>query len=125
MHQAKIRQFLPPDNLRGRTAIENVTGRTSDISEYCDFDFYDLVWCHPGLHPNFNEKNRTLVRWLGVYHKIGSYMCYYRILKKSGTVISATTVKHVTRDDMLDVETAAQVKIFNSDIDDRLDDKTL
>ena len=48
LHAAKIRQFLPRDQLKGRTAIETVTGKTPDISEYCDFDFYDLVWYHPG-----------------------------------------------------------------------------
>ena len=67
--------------------MEHVTGKTPEISEYCDFYFYDLVWYHPGFHPNFNDKNGTLGQWLGVYHRIGSYMCYW-ILKKSGTVVS-------------------------------------
>ena len=33
------------------------------------------------------------------------------------------TVQHVTRDDMLDDNTAAQFEIFNIDINERLDDK--
>ena len=36
--------------------MENVTVKTPHISEFCGFDFYDLVWYHPGLHPNFNDK---------------------------------------------------------------------
>ena len=48
-------------------------------------------------------------------------MCYW-ILTKSGTVIVETTVQHVTRDGMLDSETAVQVEIFSTDINDRLDD---
>ena len=56
MYQSKIRQFLPRDNMQGKTATEHVTGKTPDISEYCDFYFYDLVWYHPGLHPIFNDK---------------------------------------------------------------------
>ena len=76
VHQANIIQFLPQGKLQGRTSMEHVTSKTSDISKYCDFDFYDLVWYHPGLHPNFNDKNRTLGRCLGVYHRIRSDMCY-------------------------------------------------
>ena len=43
-HQAHIRRVLPRDSLNGRTALEHVTGKTPDISELCDFDFYDLVY---------------------------------------------------------------------------------
>ena len=38
-------------------------------------------------------------------------------------MIEETTVQHVTRVDMLDAETAAQVENFNTDINERLDDK--
>ena len=77
MHQYKIRKLLPQDKLQGRAAMENVNGKTLDISEYCDFDFYNLVWYHLGLHPNFNGENRTLGQWLDVSHGIGSDMCYW------------------------------------------------
>ena len=97
--------------------MDHVTGKISDISEYCDFYFYDLVWYHPGLHPNFNDENRTLGLWLRVSQRIGSYMCYC-ILTKSGTVIAETVVKHVTIYDMLDTKTAAQVEILNIDINE-------
>ena len=33
VHQANIRQLLPQDNLRGRNAMEHVTGNTLDISK--------------------------------------------------------------------------------------------
>ena len=42
--------------------------------------------------------------------------------EKSVTVIAETTVKHVTRDYMLDAKTAAQVENFNTAINERLDD---
>ena len=42
--------------------------------------------------------------------------------KKLGTVIADTTVQHITRYDMIDDETAAQVEDFNTDINERLDD---
>ena len=39
-------------------------------------------------------------------------------------MIAETTMQHVTRDDILDAETAAQVENFNTDINERLDDTT-
>ena len=44
--------------------------------------------------------------------------------KKSVTLIAETTVQNVTRDEMLDVETAAQVEDFNTDINELLDNTT-
>ena len=117
MYQANIIQFLPRENLQGRTVMEHVTSKTPDISKYNDFDFYDLVLYHPGLYPNFNDKNRTLVQWLGVSHRIGSDMCYWTVAK-SGTVIVETVVKHATIYDMLNTKTAAQVEILNIDINE-------
>jgi hypothetical protein len=40
----KTRQFLPRASLNNRAPMERVTGNTQEISEYLDFDFYDLVW---------------------------------------------------------------------------------
>ena len=36
---AKIMRILPKNELQGRTSYEEVTGKTQDKSEYCDFDF--------------------------------------------------------------------------------------
>ena len=101
--------------------MEHVTDKTLDISQYCDFDFYDLVCYHPGIHPKFNDENRALGQWIGVYHRIGSDMCYW-ILIKSGIVIADTTVQHVRRYDMFDSETVSQVEKFNTYINEQLDD---
>ena len=57
----------------GRTGIERITGETPDISEWLDFDIYDLVW----IWDNSDAKeNPILARWLGVAHRIGSFLCY-------------------------------------------------
>ena len=48
-------------------------------------------------------------------------MCYL-ILTKSVTVIEETTVKHVTRYDMIDAQTVEQVENISTDINERLDD---
>lgn len=120
-HTAKILQLLPRNSLQGRTGYEEVTGKTPDISEYCDFDFYDLVWYHAGVHPSISEENRELGRWLGVSHRVGSEMCYW-IMTASGKVIAETTVQHVTRDDMLDNDIATQIESFHNTLSERLDD---
>ena len=42
-HQAKMMQFIS----QGKEELfgyEHITGKTPDISEYCEFDFYYLVW---------------------------------------------------------------------------------
>ena len=80
-----------------------------DISKYRDVDFYHLVWYHAGVHPSISKENRELGRWLGVSHCIGRKMCYW-ILTKSVKVIAETTVKHVTREDLLDSNIATQVE---------------
>ena len=41
-HQAKMMQFIPRGQ-EERTGYEQITGKTPDISEYCDFAFYDRV----------------------------------------------------------------------------------
>ncbi|KAL7527756.1 hypothetical protein ACHAWF_002296, partial [Thalassiosira exigua] len=84
VHTSKIMQILPRSQLvRDRTALEAVTGKMPDISEFCDFDFYDLVWYHAGVHPGVGEQNREVGRWLGVSEHVGSDMCYW-ILSNNG-----------------------------------------
>jgi hypothetical protein len=101
--------------------MEEVTGKIPHISEYCDFDFYDLVWYFPGVHPSISQDNRALGRWVGVSHRIGSDMCYW-IITSDGIPISESTVQHVTRDDMLEPEIMNQIEEFNEALTTRLDD---
>ena len=77
-----------------RTGMERITGYTVDISEWTDFEFYDLCWYWDT--PN-DWENSKLGRWLGFYHPIGSSLCYW-ILNDMGTVLARTTVQHVTWD---------------------------
>jgi hypothetical protein len=45
---------------KGRTGIETITGDTPDISEWLDFDFYDLVWYWDAPHLAITEANPRL-----------------------------------------------------------------
>ena len=40
----------------------------------------------------------NIVRWVGITHWVGSYLCYW-VLTEKGKIISRTTVEHVTRDE--------------------------
>ena len=58
---------------------------------------------------------------MGVSHRNGNKICYW-VLTKPGTVVVETTVQHVIRDDLLDANTTSQVEIFNTYINERIDE---
>ena len=43
IYEAKILSLLPRGQ-EGRSGEEEITGQTPDISEFLDFEMYDLVW---------------------------------------------------------------------------------
>jgi hypothetical protein len=102
-----------------RPGIEVLTGDTVDISEWLDFEFYDLVWY---WHLPGDDDNPRIGRWLGVAHRIGSDMCYW-ILTLSGHVIARTTVQHITEVEQLDPVVRQRVVEFTAEVDAKLDDK--
>ena len=57
------------------TRYEEVTGQTAKISEWLDFEFYDLVyWYDRPKNPDVSDDVRRLARWLGISHHVGSDM---------------------------------------------------
>jgi Reverse transcriptase (RNA-dependent DNA polymerase) len=105
-----------------RTGYEEVTGQTPDISEWLDFEFFDLVWwLDRPTKPDFTDITRRLARWLGVSHRVGSDLSYW-LITDSGKIISKTSVEHVTRDDFLQPNLKAEIDCFNKRITESLDD---
>jgi hypothetical protein len=93
----------------GRSRYKQVTGKTPNISELLDFEFYNLVWWWDQPNkPNINDETKRLGRWLGASHRVGSDLCYW-LVTDSGKVVSKTSVEHVTRDDYLNEDTKAKV----------------
>ena len=82
------------------TGMERITGDTVDISEWTDFEFYDLCWYWDTSN---DWENPNLERWLGVSHCIGSSLCCW-VLNSIGTVLARTTVQHVTRGKIANTE---------------------
>ncbi len=54
-HAAKVMQMIPGNRHDSRTGYEEVTGKTPDISELLDFDFWDLVWYWAEEHPTVSN----------------------------------------------------------------------
>ena len=118
-HDAEILSRMAKNN-DSRSGFEMVTGNTPDISEWLDFGFYDLVWYHNSTAHSTNDDIKSLGRWLGVSHRVGSDMCY-KILSESGThEIHSTTVQHVTATDRLKPEIQRQITAFENAIHERL-----
>ena len=105
----------------GRTGIEEITGDTPDISEWLDFDFYDLVWYWDAPHLALTEENPKMGRWLGVSHRVGSDMCYW-IINEKGNVLARTTVQHVPELDLRTDQVKQRAEKFEKALTDRLND---
>ena len=84
----------------GITGTKRITGDTVDISEWTDFQFYDLCWYWDT--PN-DWENPKLGRCLDVSHHIVSSLRYY-IINGIGTVSTRTIEPHVTRDEIANTE---------------------
>jgi hypothetical protein len=105
----------------GRPGMEEISGNTIDISEWLDFEFYDLVWYWDEAKMDLNEDQRLLGRWIGIAHRVGSDMTYW-ILTKACRVIARSTVQHVTTEDMRQDMIKEIVNGFNLAVNTRLDD---
>lgn len=107
-----------------RPGIEQVTGQTWDISEYLDFEFWDLVWYYPGSGTKLDmtDEPRQLGRWIGPSHRVGSSLCYW-ILTAAGKLISNSTVQHVVRTDYQTPEVKTRINEFNNKMTERLSDE--
>ena len=68
----------------GRLPLERLTGDTIYISEWLEFEFYDLVWF---WNNQSDDTKPMLAQWLGVSHRVGIALCYW-ILSKKVNVLS-------------------------------------
>ena len=67
-------------SLHSRTPHELVTGFTPDISEFIDHTWYDPLWFYTDV--NFPQNKRELGRWLGIAHRVGQALCYWKLSNK-------------------------------------------
>ena len=102
----------------GRTAMERITGDTPDISEWLEFEFYDLCWYWDNQQDSNEPK---LGRWLGVSHRVGSALCYW-ILPNTGIVIARTTVQHLTKQEAAKPDTQQSIRDYHISMDKAIGD---
>ena len=105
-----------PFILQGRheqSGYEMITGKTPDILEYFDFDFYDLVWYWLWLNPFLSEHVCELARWMGIAHRVGLDMCYW-LMPVSGVPVVNSSVQHITADKLRNPEIMHQIDDFNT-----------
>ena len=99
------------------TGYDEVNGQTDEISEWLDFEFYDLIyWYDRSNKTDVSDDVRRLERWLGVSHRVRSNMCYW-LITESGKLISKTSLEHVTRNYMLASGTKQQIDTFNTKLE--------
>ena len=63
----------------GHSTLERLTGDTIDISEWLEFEFYDLVWF---WNKQSDDTSPRLVLCIGVSHSVDSALCYWIISEK-------------------------------------------
>ena len=105
----------------GRPGLEEVMGHTIDISEWLDFEFYDLVWYWDERKADMADDPKKIGRWLGIAHRVGSDMTYW-ILTQSGKVIARSTVQHVIHSEIRTDAIKKRVDDFDKAINARLDE---
>jgi hypothetical protein len=96
--QALIRSHTALDmlSLAGDVPETMLLGDTTDISNLCQFAWYEFVW---HIDPRDSLDKRKLGRWLGPSHSVGDAMCY-KVLNSTGLVLVRSSVLPLSTDDM-------------------------
>ena len=85
-----------------------MNGMSSDISDICEFEFYEWVM--------FNDSQATFPQtkfhvgiWLGPTVDVGSALAY-KILKINSQVVLRSTIRHLTLDELTNPDHIAMTK---------------
>ena len=105
---------LPRFDLDHQTPESKMHGMSADISDICEFEFYEWVM--------FNDSQATLPetkfhvgRWLGPAVDVGSALTY-KILISNGQVVQLSTTRHPTLDEFTNPDHIAMRKSFDKNI---------
>ena len=109
-------------SLRGNTYAQVFTDGNGAVfvSEWTEFEVYDLMvyWDDRDC-----EDGQSIGRWLGPSHHIGSALCYF-ILTEKATIISRTSVQHMTKEDFATTEMQDRVKEYYKSLDKHMNSKS-
>jgi hypothetical protein len=110
--QAKIRSNTAHDitTLGGQTPETVMGGETADISDLCEYDWFQWLWFRD-TNASFPNESRVLVRYMGPAKSIGPTMCHH-LLKGNGSVIQRSTVGPLTHAELSSEDIKTQMKDF-------------
>ena len=86
----------------------------ADISDICEFEFYEWVMFNDS-QAAFPETKFHVGRWLRPAVDVGSALTY-KILKSNGQVVPRSTIKHLTLDELTNPDHIAMRKAFGDNI---------
>jgi hypothetical protein len=114
--QSKIRSNTAHDltTLGGQTPETVMGGETADISELCEYDWFQWLWFRDTVS-SFPNESQVLVRYMGPAKSIGPTMCCH-LLKANGSVIQRSTVGPLTPTELSNDHTKKQMTDFMSGI---------
>ena len=100
--------------LNGQTPETLVSGQTSDISPFCELQWYTWVW-HWDSTSGFPEPKEQLGRWLGPAIDIGPAMSA-KILKKNGLVAYTASYRPLSADELQNPDLKKELSEFSASI---------
>ena len=86
--------------LQGEVPETIMTDQTADISNICEYDWYEWVMFLDNV-TSYPEDRRTLGRYLGPAIGVGSSLCY-NILKADGNISCRTNFRALTWKELVD-----------------------
>ena len=105
---------LPRLDLDQETPEAKMHGMSADISDICEFEFYDWVMFN-NSQATFPETKFHVGYWLGPAVDIGSALTY-KILKSNGQVVPRSTIRHLTLEEATSSDQIALHKAFDDSI---------
>ena len=101
--------------LEGEVPETMMTGQTANISNLCEYEWYEWVMFRDAL-ASYPDDPLTLGRYLGPATNVGSAMSY-KILKENGRVVCRTTVRSLTPVEEASSTVDARKSTFSKSID--------
>jgi hypothetical protein len=109
--------------LKGQVPESIMTGKTSDISHICEFEWYEWVMYHEDK--GYPENKAKLGRYLGPTEPgIGSVMSYY-VLQHNGEVVAKRTIRKLTPQEQEDETMSREQQAFDGKVTQKLGDPML
>ena len=106
--------MLPRFELDHQTPEAKMHGMSSDISDICEFEFYEWVMFNDS-QATFPETKFQVKQQLGPAVDVGSALTY-KILKSNGQVVPRSTIRHLTLDELTNPDHIAMTTDFDENI---------